>query len=554
MRGTGGEAVVAALEALDVRHVFGIVSVHNLPIVDAIERSESVRMVPVRHEQAAVHCADGYARASGELGVALTSTGPGAANAMGALVEAHHASSRVLMLTGQSETRWLGKGRSTIHEFERQLDMLATVTRRAEQVNHHDDIFDTVVRVARDVLSGRPRPGAVEIPIDLQQRTGEVHRQAVSQPVQTRPDPDSIERAADLLAASSRRLIWAGGGVVSAGASDELVRLAEMLGAPVVTSVEGRGAIAEDHPLALGPNADTAALDPVIADADVVLAVGTRFQLGSNLQMGLTIPGTLIHLDVDPGVIDRFHPVDVGIVGDARHGLAELHRAIGAHSSDVVAIDDDFVKRASEARGRIESEGEAAMGADMVRVMGAIRDGIDRDDLVVKDSTVAGIVWANRLLPVYTARTSMRPVSGAIGPGLPLAIGASLATGKRAVVVQGDGGFMLNLAELATAVQERVPVITCVFNDRGYGILRYLQDVMLAGRRSAVDLHTPDFAAVARAMSMPAWSVGSATEFEAAFHTALATGGPALLDVDITEFEPMRIVPQARSARGRRGR
>ncbi len=127
---TGGEAVVAALEALDVQHVFGIVSIHNLPIVDAIYRSSTLRMVPVRHEQAAVHCADGYARASGRLGVALTSTGPGAANAMGALHEAHHASSRVLMITGQSERRWLGKGRSTIHEADRQLDMLRTVTRQ----------------------------------------------------------------------------------------------------------------------------------------------------------------------------------------------------------------------------------------------------------------------------------------------------------------------------------------------------------------------------------------------------------------------------------------
>src|SRR4051812_38586958 len=147
---TGGDAVVAALEALGVEHVFGIVSVHNLPIVDAIDRSGTIRMVPVRHEQAAVHCADGYARASGRLGVAITSTGPGAANAMGALHEAHHASSRVLMITGQSETRWLGKGRSTIHEADRQLDMLRTVTRRTDSVNHLGDVYAAVVEVARD--------------------------------------------------------------------------------------------------------------------------------------------------------------------------------------------------------------------------------------------------------------------------------------------------------------------------------------------------------------------------------------------------------------------
>ena len=147
---TGGEAVVAALRALGVRHVFGIVSVHNLPIVDAIARADDLRFVPTRHEQGAVHCADGYARATGGLGVALVSTGPGAANAMGGLLEAYHASSRVLLLTGQSETRWEGKGRSTIHESDRQLEMLRTVTRRAEHVDHHAEIATAIVR-------GRPR-------------------------------------------------------------------------------------------------------------------------------------------------------------------------------------------------------------------------------------------------------------------------------------------------------------------------------------------------------------------------------------------------------------
>ena len=548
---TGGDAVVAALEALGVHHVFGIVSVHNLPIADAIARSGSMRLVEVRHEQAAVHCADGYARATGSLGVSLTSTGPGAANAMGALLEAQHASSRVLMLTGQSETRWLGKGRNTIHEHDRQLDMLRTVTRRSERVEHRDDIYATVAAVARDILSGRPRPGSVEIPVDLQYAAGELGQVELRAPVVHEPDAKAIERAAELLGAAERPLIWAGGGVVSSGSSDLLTELAERLGAPVLTSVEGRGAIAEDHHLALGANGDMALLDSVIAAADVVLAVGTRFQLGSNLQMGLSIPGRLIHLDADPGVIDRFHPVDLGIVGDAGLGLTALLKALAGHTADV---DQAYLAGALQARRQVDIDGAAAMGADMQRVMTAIGDRIGRDEIVVKDSTVAGIVWANRHLPVYTPRTSMRPTSAAIGPALPLAIGASLGTGKRAVVVQGDGGFMLNIAELATAVQEQLSVIVCVFNDRGYGILRYIQDVALQGRRTGVDLHTPDFAMLARSMGMEAWSVATAAEFEAAFESAAGTAGPALIDVDITRFEPMRIVPQSPPARGRRTR
>ena len=549
---TGGDAVVAALEALGVEHVFGIVSVHNLPIVDAIERGGTIRFVPVRHEQAAVHCADGYARASGRLGVALTSTGPGAANAMGALHEAYHASSRVLMLTGQSETRWLGKGRGTIHEAERQLDMLRTATRRSDRVEHRADMFDTVVTVARDVLSGRPRPGAVEIPIDLQFAQGEIGAAPVRDPVLPMPDAAAVGRAADMLAAARRPLIVAGGGVVSSGASEALVRVAERLRAPVLTSVEGRGSIAEDHALALGPNGDVARLDAVFAAADVVFAVGTRFQLGSNLQMALSIPGALIHLDADPGSIDRFHPVDLGIRADAALGLEALLGALSER--EVAGADAAFAETAREARRQVDADGDAAMGADMRRVVSAIRSSLGRDDIVVKDSTVPAIVWANRHLQVYEPRTSMRPVSAAIGPALPLGIGASMATGRRTVIVQGDGGFMLNLGELATAVQEGVPVTTCVFNDRGYGILRFLQDMMFEGRRTAVNLHTPDFAMLAQSMAMPSFSVASADEFEKAFAAAIEIAGPSLIDVDITGFEPMRIVPQSPSTRGRRVR
>ncbi|MGE3590256.1 MAG: thiamine pyrophosphate-binding protein [Ilumatobacteraceae bacterium] len=550
MQRTGGEAAVAALEALGVEHVFGIVSVHNLPIVDALGRS-TIEMIPVRHEQGAVHAADGYARATGRLGVALTSTGPGAANAMGGLIEAYHASSRVLMITGQSETRWLDKGRSTIHEFPRQLEMLRTVTRRSEQVLHRVDVFDTVADVARDVLSGRPRPGAVEIPIDLQYAKADDSAGSLRPPVRQAPDEASLLRAVDLLAAARRPLLWAGGGVVSGGAGGALIELAEALGAPVLTSVEGRGAIAEDHPLALGPNGDMAALDTVVAAADVVLAVGTRFQLGSNLQMGLSIPGRLIHIDADPGSIDRFHPVDLGIVADADLALRAL---LGSLPADRTPPEADYVERALAARRTIDTDGHAAMGADMRQVMADIAATIGRDDIVVKDSTVAGVVWANRLLPVLAPRTSMRPVSSSIGPGLPLAIGAAVGSGRRTVVIQGDGGFMLSIGELATAVQLGAPVVVCVFNDRGYGILRWIQDLMLQGRRAAVDLQTPDFAGVARSMGMAAWSVASSAEFGDAFRAACQLDGPALLDIDITGFEPMQIVPQAPSSRGRRVR
>jgi acetolactate synthase-1/2/3 large subunit len=546
---TGGEAVVAALEALGVRHVFGIVSVHNLPIVDALARSSAVEMVEVRHEQGAVHAADGYARATGGLGVALASTGPGTANAMPGLFEAQYASSRVLLVTGQTETTWYGKGRGTIHEAERQTEMLRTVCRAVVLVRHHAAIVDAIFATARDIGSGRPQPGAVEIPIDLQYASGEI---AVGQPVPPvvqGPSAPAVERAAALLHDARRPLIWAGGGVVSAGAAVELTTLAERLGAPVLTSVEGRGAIPEDHDLAIGPHADLTAFDQVIAEADVVLAVGTRFQLGSNVQRALSIPGQLIHLDADPAMIDRFHPVDVALVSDARLGLRALLDATEGGTPDQA-----YVAQARQARATVEAEARASMGADHAAIVDTIRAGLPRDGVVAKDATVAAYVWANRTLPVYEPRTSVRPVSMAIGPGLPLAIGACLGSGRPTVLVQGDGGLMLSVGELATAVQQRLPLITCVFNDRGYGILRIVQDMAL-GRRAAVDLVTPDFGDLAESMGMAGERAATADEFAVAFERAMQRAtdgsGPTLIDVDITKMAPMKFQPQRPTTRRR---
>src|SRR5687768_931881 len=184
---TGGEAVVAALRALGVEQVFGIVSVHNLPIVDALGRAPDLRFVPVRHEQAAAQAADGAARATGRLGVALTSTGPGTANAMGGLFEAGFASSPVLLITGQVDTKWLGKGKGVLHEAERQLDMLIPLTRRAESVRRTEDIVPTLLRAGVDAQTGRPQPCAVEIPIDLQYASLELPE--VPAPAVPRPAP-----------------------------------------------------------------------------------------------------------------------------------------------------------------------------------------------------------------------------------------------------------------------------------------------------------------------------------------------------------------------------
>lgn len=535
---TGGQAVVEVLTALGVERVFGVASVHNLAIADAISRDGRITWHPTRHEQGAVHAADGAARATGRLGVAVVSTGPGTANAMGGIYEAAFASSRVLVLTGQVDAPLLGRGDGALHEADRQADMLRSLCRRVWTVRTRAEVPDAVASVAIDILTGRPKPGAVEIPFDLQMAVHDDPTVELRRPEPQRPAPDAIVAVAELLRGAQRPLVLGGGGVPGGGAATEFTALAERLGAPVLTTAEGRGAIREDHPLSLGPNIEQAAMAQTIEQADVVLAVGTRFQQAGPSQQNLHFPGRLVHIDADPTVLDRIHRTDVAVLGDAQVSLSALLEALGPGGP---IAQEGFVADAVAARGAIEAASREGVGPDVGHIMDAIRSVLPDDGLVVKDATIAAYVWGNRCMPVLEARTTMRPTANGIGPGLPLAIGAAAATGRPTVLINGDGGLMLSIGELATVVELQLPLVVCVFNDRGYGVLRWLQDVTYGGRQSAVDLATPDFAGVGRAMGLEAQTVTSAHDFEAIFQTAVDSGRPWLIDVDLTAMSPMRM-------------
>jgi len=541
---TGGEAVVLTLESIGVRHVFGIVSVHNLPIFDAVSRSKTVKLIPCRHEQGAVHAADGYARSTGEIGVAITSTGPGAANAMGGMFEAYTASSPVLMITGQVGSSSYGKGQGELHEAESQMSMLECVTCCVEHVSRHSEIVPALVSVISEIRNGRPRPGAVEIPIDLQYAVGEVQDISVPIPPRTMPPQSDIDDAAVILESAVRPLLVAGGGVVNSDASENLVALAERIGAPVLTTIEGRGSIPEDHPLAMGPNTDMVVMDPLFYEADVVLAVGTRFQQSNNTHKGIVIPGRLLHLDVDPGMIGLVHETELALVGDARLGLAALVASLRTANTE-----NDWLPRAQSLREHIVSTSRNAIGLDISEIMDVIARRLPRNGIVAKDATISAYLWANRVLPVYEPRTSMRPVSMAIGPGVPMGIGAAIGSGQPTVVVQGDGGLMLSLGEMATIVQEQIPLVICVFNDRGYGILRFIQKSAIGGRQVGVDLETPAFSEIAEAFGMDSAKVCNPREFEKSFGMALDSQRPFMIEIDLSSLAPMRIQPQGTPVR-----
>ncbi len=531
---TGGDAVYETLRALGVDTVFGIVSVHNIPIYDAIHRGGGITAVAVRHEQGAVHAADGYARATGKLGVAITSTGPGVTNGITGLFEAGFASSRVMMIAGQIDSVYYGKGKGFLHEAENQLPMLRTVTGRTESVRKPEEIGEAVFRVAQDINTGRPRPGAVEIPIDFQYAKAEIDIPHVEAWPRRTPDRDAVAKAVETIKGASKVVIWAGGGVLTAGAEGELAQLAEALQAPVFTSQNGRGSLPEDHALCMGPLTAQPSLGETFEQADVVIAVGTRFQAGQTRNWMLPLGGKLIHIDADPGVVGRNYKADVPVIGDARLGLAGLLKGLDGAKSDGA-----FLARAQELRDSTREQIRKEIGPDYEAIMDTMRELLPRDGNVVRDATVPAYLWGNRLMPVLSPRTSMNPTSAAIGPALPLAIGAAIGSGKKTAVIQGDGGFMLNIGELATAVQYNVPVVTCVFNDRGYGVLRSIEGRTFDGRQFGVELATPDFVMVANGMGMKAERVDTAAGFRDAFARGLAEEGPYLIDIDMTKLVPM---------------
>jgi acetolactate synthase-1/2/3 large subunit len=537
---TGGEAVAATLAALGVDRVFGIVSVHNAPIVDALEAHERITFVPVRHEQSAVHAADAFSRATGRLGVAVASTGPGTTNTMTGLLEAATASSSVLLITGQVPTTAYGKARGALHEAERQVDMLRTVVREVVSIGSVEQIPGRIAFLAHAALSGRRQPTAVEIPIDLQYRVTEATLPNQLEWKPAEPPEEAVRQAAAILSQSRRPLIYAGGGVIGGDATEALGAVAERLHAPILTTVNGRGSIPEDHPLALGTiPARFPELPELLERADVMLAVGTRFQGPATASWSVPMPARLLHLDIDPRVIGLNYGTEVALVGDARRGL----EAIAGQLAPEGSADPEHAAWAASVRDRVRASMRAEIGPDHCAIMDTIRAAAQPETVIVRDATLPAYLWADRLLPILLPRTSIRPTTGSIGPGLSFALGAGQVAPT--VLIVGDGGAMSALGEFASIAEQGAHVVICLFNDGGYGILRAVQDYRFP-RRAGVDLRTPDFVALARSVGMQGTRVSSAAEFAIAFNIAMRGQGPSLVEVDVTALAPMDLSGIAR--------
>ena len=535
---TGGEWIVDALRAEGVRHVFGIPGVHNLAIYDALIRQTEITHVLARHEAGAAFMADGYARASGAPGVVVVTTGPGATNALTPLVESYAGSIPVVVVMSDVASALVGRDVGALHEVPNQIECFRPVTRWAEAVTEAAAVPATV-HAAFDLLrTGRPGPVAISVPNDF--LTARFHAQPRSGGHGRRPPchVDAIGEAVKLLARASRPLVIAGGGVIAAEAEAELARLARRLGAPVITTVMGRGALGERDPLWHGVLPNSRATEAVIKAADVILAVGCRFAHRSTqgllLNLSFDPAQTLIHLDLDPTVIGRLFKPELPIVGDAKDGLTRLIEGLGTAAA----------RTAWDHRWR-EGLRPAASGRytrEVAHLIDTLRAALPDDEIVVNDQT--GITyWMEWRFPVLMPRTFLYPVGSAtLGYGVPAAIGAKIARPDRPVVaVVGDGGFMYSANELATAVKYGLPVVFLVMNDDRYGAIKWLQQTIFEGRWGEADLTNPDFPALARAFGARGERLTGVDALGAALETALAADGPTVLELRMTVDPPWEL-------------
>lgn len=535
VRLTGGEALVKSLEREGVRVVFGLPGVQLYGVLAALRDEPKIRFIVTRHEQATSYMADGYARAGGAggFGTALVVPGPGLLNAAAGLSTAYAASSPVFMIAGQVPKASIGKDIGVLHEVNDQQDCIAPITKWRRRVLEVAEIPGAVREAVRQLTTGRPRPVELELPPETMEDDGEVKLLEPSQPARAAARPADLDRAAELLLAAGRVVIYAGGGVHSAGAHEALASVAEHLQAGVVTSPEGKGALSDHSDLSLG-----AALfreSPVrgeVDSAEVVLAVGSRLALAM-----LRPDQSVVQVDVDPDEIGRNYRNTLGLVGDARatlEGLLERLRA-GAPPRPSRRAEREVLR--SETASLAYQEPQAS-------IVKSLRAGAPDDTIFIAGMTQIGY-YSRPFWPVYHPRTYLTSsYSGNLGYELPVALGAKVARPDRPVVVTiGDGGFLYNAQELATAAQEGINVVAVVFNDNAFGNVARDLDLDWGGSYGA-ELRNPDFMKLADAYGVTGLRAEEPTEVGTLVARAIDLDRPVLIEVPVGRMPRPAFFPQ----------
>lgn len=533
-RMTGGQAVVASLLAHDVDVLFGIISVHNLHIFDALyDHQDRIRLVGGRHEHAVGFMADGYTRATGRPGVMLTSTGPGAADSVGAMGEAYHSSIPLLHITTNVEQELVNRGRGSTHEPKDQLGMFSSVAGWTASADSVEAISDRIHEAFLRLRTAHPRPAVLEIPFDLLEQHADVEvGSPLSLPAQT-ADQAAVDAAIQKLLKAKRPVIWVGNGVMTSGGTDELRRLAEALDCPVAATDGGKGVIPDDHPLSLGSGLGRRIwgenpIQDFIGTCDVALVVGTSLPYRPTTGVGLRFPRELIHIDIDPQMFGRNHKPTVSLAGDARAVLGQMLDALGSRR---VERDDTYKRELQELKQRVY-QGLQEQYPNQLRVWEEIRQVLPRDAIVVADVTVPASTMA-RCFPVYQPRTYLNPHGWmGLGYGFPAALGAKLGCPDRPVVaIVGDGGFQYNMQEMGTAIQYGIAPVVLMFNDDAWGAPYGHQERRFNGRFIGTELLNPDFVRLAEAYGIQAARVSTLDALLSELDAALGADRIRIIEV-----------------------
>ncbi|MCA9878257.1 MAG: thiamine pyrophosphate-binding protein [Thermomicrobiales bacterium] len=523
---TGGEAVVASLVAHGVETIFALPGIQLDGLFAALyDARDSLRVIHTRHEQAVAYMADGYARVSGKEGVAIVVPGPGVLNAAAGLATAYACNSPVLCLAGQVRSDLIDAGRGALHEIPNQIGVLGSVTKHTARIPAPRAVPQTVAEAFRQLRTGRTRPVALEIAPDVLLAKEEVLLPAVAAARERLTgNPDAIEHAARVLGAATSPVIVAGGGVLRSGASDDLLDLAELLQAPVLTSRNGKGAVSDRHYLAQGP----VVAGDLLATADAVLVVGTRFPDVGEPAPPLGANTRVVHLDVDAAEFGRFGPDAIEIHADARLGLAALGNRLARVN-----------RRRPSRRLELTTLKEAA--AQRVNAINpqagyalAIRAELPDEGILVSEFTQVGY-WSYLGYPVYQPNTFITPgYQGTLGYGFTTAMGVQVGKpGTPVISINGDGGFGYTLNELSTLVQHDIPLVSVVFNDNAYGNVRRIQQQEFGGRVIASELVNPNYRKLAEAFGVAARRAASPAALRVQLREALRAQEPTLIEVPI---------------------
>jgi len=533
---TCGEVLVKLLEGYGVEQVFGIPGVHTVELYRGLA-SSSIEHITPRHEQGAGFMADGYARTSGKPGVCFIITGPGMTNIITAMGQAYADSIPMLVISSAQSRSQLGGGRGKLHELPNQGALVAGVAAFSHTLMSAAELPAVLARAFALFQAGRPRPVHIEIPLDVLVENADALLD--SQPVsiaRAGAAPAAVAQMVELLAGARHPLILAGGGAIDAAAP--LAKLAELLDAPVALTINAKGMLPSEHPLLIGSTQSLVATRALVADADVVLAIGTELaetDYDITFAGGFEIPGTLLRIDIDPDQTVRNYPPKVALVSDSQVAAEALLAAL--QGTSLAARREDWGhRRAAALRAVLDGLWDAPTRAQTLFLETILE--VLPDAVLVGDSTQ----------PVYTGNLTLNPEHprrwfnsstgyGTLGYALPAAIGAWLGRASErdergaVVCLIGDGGLQFTLSELASAVEARTPVIVLLWNNQGYEeIKKYM--VNRAITPVGVDIYTPDFIAVAKALGCAAEAVSGVETLRSALYAAAARPGPTLIEVD----------------------